>query len=410
MPTNAPIVVPDFIAYTVGILVYFVGVDLTRRVAKLRAYNIPDAVTGGLVAALLAGAFYAVSGRGIEFELATRDRLLVYFFTAIGINARLSDLIAGGRKLLVLLVLTLVFIALQSLVGVGAAGAMGEPSGVGVLLGSASLIGGHGTAIAWAPEIAASQGVANAMEIGVAAATLGLVVASLIGGPIAGQLMRRHGLEGDSGDHIVGLSREQDSVTQGTINHMNLMAALLAIHLAIILGWFVNGLVASWGLKLPLFVSCLLMAIVLSSTLPLLLPKMRWPARTPALAVVSEFALSLFLVISLMSLQIWTLVDLAGPLLAVLSLQTLVAYVFIRWLLFPAMGKDYEAAVLSAGFGGFALGATPTAIANMTAVTRSHGAAPNAFVILPLVSAFFVDITNAGVIQGILSTWAAAGP
>ena len=403
LPPDSPIVVPDFIAYTVGILVFFVGYEATRRWSILRSYNIPEPVTGGLIASMVIGLLYLTLGREIEFELGTRDRLLVYFFTCIGLNARVSDLVAGGRKLLILLVLTLVFIVLQSGVGVGAAMALGLQPGLGVLLGSASLIGGHGTAIAWAPEIAASQGVSNAMEIGVAAATLGLVVASLVGGPIASRLISRFKLSGLEGeDHVVGLPVTEES-EGGEINHLNLMAALLAIHLAILGGWFLNGAIQDAGLKLPLFVSCLLTAIVLSNTLPVLLPKMRWPARTPALAVVSDFALSLFLAISLMSLQLWTLVDLAGPLLLVLTLQTAMAVVFIRWALFPAMGRDYEAAVLSAGFGGFALGATPTAIANMTAVSKAHGPAPNAFIILPLVSAFFVDLTNAGVIQGILS-------
>jgi ESS family glutamate:Na+ symporter len=408
LPPPAPeaVLVPDFISYTLGILAYFAGVDLTRRFAILRSYNIPEPVTGGLVASLLLGVIYLVLDREIGFELATRDRLLVYFFTCIGLNARLGDLIKGGRKLLILLALTLVFIVLQSATGVVAALGLGLSSGVGVLLGSASLIGGHGTAIAWAPEIAESQGVANAMEIGVAAATLGLVVASLVGGPIASRLMAKFQLTGpDGGDHVVGIARQEGG--GDSINHLNVMAALLAIHIAILAGWCLNEGFVRAGLKLPLFVSCLLAAIVLSNTIPSVLPKVRWPARTPALAVVSEYALSLFLTLSLMSLQLWTLVDLAGPLLLVLSLQTLIAVAFIRFILFPAMGRDYEAAVLSAGFGGFALGATPTAIANMTAVTKAHGSAPNAFIILPLVSAFFVDLTNAGVIQGILSLFPA---
>ena len=126
---------------------------------------------------------------------------------------------------------------------------------------------------------------------------------------------------------------------------------------------------------------------------------MHWPARTKSLALVSDFSLGLFLAMSLMSMQLWTIAELAGPLLIILFLQTLAAVLFILYILFPWMGKDYQAAVLSSGFGGFALGATPTAIANMTAVTKAHGPAPNAFIILPLVAAFFVDVTNAFVIR-----------
>jgi ESS family glutamate:Na+ symporter len=179
---------------------------------------------------------------------------------------------------------------------------------------------------------------------------------------------------------------------------MTLMGALLALNVAIILGYLVNEVLAEAGIKLPLFVACLLMGMAMSNVVPRLLPRLPWPARTPAMAVISDYALNIFLAMSLMSMQLWTLADLAGPLMAVLVLQTLVAFVFIVFLLFRVMGSNYEAAVLSAGFGGFALGATPTAIANMTAVTKKHGPAPNAFLVLPLVAAFFVDIANAVVI------------
>ncbi len=138
---------------------------------------------------------------------------------------------------------------------------------------------------------------------------------------------------------------------------------------------------------------------VMSNTIPYLMPKLRWPARTKALALVSDFSLGLFIAMSLMGMQLWSIAELAGPLMILLGLQTIAAVVFIIFIFFPLMGKDSFATVLSAGFAGFSLGATPTAIANMTAVTKSHGPAPTAFIILPLVGAFFVDITNAFVIQ-----------
>ncbi|MEM7190946.1 MAG: sodium/glutamate symporter [Pseudomonadota bacterium] len=291
---------------------------------------------------------------------------------------------------------------MQDVVGIGAALLFGQPTAVGVLAGSASLIGGHGTAIAWAPEIAETHGVPNALEIGVAAATLGLVIASLIGGPIARFLLGRYRLSGGDGQReMVGVPYEKAKTEK--INHISIMSVLLALHVAIIIGYVVNTGLEEMGLRLPLFVTCLLAAIVLSNTVPRLFPNMHWPARTRALALVSDFSLGLFLTMSLMSMQLWTIAGLAGPLLGILALQTFIAVIFILLLLFPLMGRDYQAAVLSAGFGGFALGATPTAIANMTAVTKAHGPAPMAFIILPLVSAFFVDITNAVVIQLALS-------
>jgi ESS family glutamate:Na+ symporter len=391
--------VDAFVAYTIGIIVYFLGVHLNRKFAWLKKYNIPEPVSGGLVAATVTFLVYVLLDIEIIFDLETRDRLLVYFFTAIGLNARLSDLVKGGKPLAILLGLTLSYIVIQNIVGIGGATLVGLPRETGILAGSTSLIGGHGTAIAWAPEFV-EHGIPNALEIGIASATLGLVVASLIGGPIAAYLIKRHKLHGEGHEAMVGTMYEEEKSER--ITHLDLMAVLLVLHVAIIIGWLVNNALSEAGFKLPLFVSCLLTAIVLSNTVPNLAPGIRWPARTPALAVLSDFSLGLFLAMSLMSMKLWSIAGLVGPLLVILLLQTVAAVLFILFVLFPAMGKDYQASVLSAGFGGFALGATPTAIANMTAVTKANGPAPLAFIILPLVAAFFVDVTNALVIRAAL--------
>lgn len=396
--TGNTFVVESFLAYTIGIIVYFAGMQLNNRVSILRSYNIPEPVTGGILAALVTLAIFLTTGMALEFELDTRDRLLVYFFTCIGLNARLSDLLSGGKPLVILLGLTLGYIVFQDVIGVTAARLMGLPDAMGILTGSASLIGGHGTAIAWAPDIAENHGVPGALEIGIAAATLGLVIASLLGGPIAKFLLPRSVKETQSREQaVVGISHEEEDTAQ--INHVSMMAVLLTLHIAIILGYFLDQAFAATGLKLPLFVSCLLMAIILSNTVPRIFPKMHWPARTKALALVSDFSLGLFIAMSLMGMQLWSIADLAGPLLILLGLQSLATVLFILIIFYRLMGKDYQAIVLSAGFAGFALGATPTAIANMTAVTKTHGPAPTAFIILPLVGAFFVDLTNAFVIQ-----------
>jgi len=392
--------IDSFLSYTIGIIVFFIGVTLTKRFKTLQEYNIPEPVIGGLLAALIIYGFYIFSGIEIGFDLSTRDRLLVYFFTAIGLNARFSDLVKGGKPLFILLLLTLSFIVVQNLVGMGTAKFLGLPLSIGVLAGSASLIGGHGTAIALAPEIK-NLGIENALEIGVASATLGLVIASLIGGPIAKFLLTKNQLSNTKkSDPSVGIA--YDKVKTETFNHLNFMSVILVLHICIIIGYLLNNIITELGFKLPLFVTCLLTGIVLSNIMALF-PKVAWPARTRSLAIVSDFSLSLFLTMSLMSMQLWTIASLAGPLLIILTLQTLAAVAFILLILFPLMGKNYQAAVLSAGFGGFALGATPTAIANMTAVTKAHGPAPMAFIILPLVAAFFVDVTNSFVISFLLS-------
>lgn len=396
------LLVGDFISYTIGIVVYFIGMRLNEHVGFLRSYNIPEPVTGGVLASLALLVLYLSTGMEITYDLETRDTLLVYFFTTIGLNARLSDLLSGGKPLAILLGLTLGYIVLQDVIGVLAVQAMGQPAAIGVLAGSASLIGGHGTAIAWAPDIAADHSVPNALEIGVASATLGLVLASLLGGPIAKFLMARHQIAGAEADGlIIGIPHENEDSEK--INHISLMRVILMIHIAIIIGYFSNQALAELGFKLPLFVPCLLAAIFLSNTVPYIFPRLPWVARTKALAMVSDFSLGLFIAMSLMSMQLWSIGELAGPLFILLALQVVATLLFIILVLFPLMGGDYMATVLSAGFAGFALGATPTAVANMTAVTKRHGPAPTAFIILPLVGAFFVDIANAFVIRFFLS-------
>jgi glutamate:Na+ symporter, ESS family len=391
---------PGFLTFTISIVVFFLGAGLNRWIAPLRRWNIPEAVTGGLLAALVTLVAHEAFGLAITFDLGARDLLLLYFFTGIGLNARLGDLIKGGRPFLVLLALTLIFLVIQNLVAAGSAAVLGLPKGITVLLGSASLIGGHGTTIAWAPLIESRFGLPNAMEIGVAAATLGLVIASLVGGPVAGLLISRHRLSGPAGEApVVGLPDDiPDQPDRADLNHVSLLRTILVLNVAILIGFTVDELVAETGVKLPLFVVCLLVAIVLTNTVPRLLPQLQWPTRTRALALISDLSLNIFLAMSLMSMQLWTLGGLGPSLVVVLAIQTAAAVAYMLFVVFPAMGRNYEAAVISAGFSGISLGATPTAIANMTAVTKLHGAAPTAFIILPLVSAFFIDIANAVII------------
>jgi ESS family glutamate:Na+ symporter len=395
------LVAPDFLTLTLGIAVYFVGVIVTQKVAILRNYNIPEPVTGGFLAALVLWAVHAASGLTIDFEMTTRDRLLVIFFAAVGINARFSDLLAGGRALVVLCILTTIFVFLQNMVGLLGVSLFGLPSSAGLIMGSIALAGGHGTAIAWAPAIAAEHGFPAAVATGAAAATLGLIVASLLGGPIAKFLIERGKLVTISPEGLAeGLVPGADTAP---IDNASFMYALLMVNIAVVLGYLLHGKITTMGVKLPLFVPCLIMGIVLSNTVPLVFPKISWPARTPSLALISDYALSAFLAMSLMSMQLWTLTETAGPLLIVVALQAALAAAFVIFALYPSLGRDYQAAVLSAGFIGLSLGATPTAIASMTAVTKHYGPSPNAFIVLPLISAFFIDIVNVVAIKVFLT-------
>ncbi|CUH87648.1 Glutamate permease [Phaeobacter sp. CECT 5382] len=400
---DVAITIPDFISVTLGFAVFLLGAMLNDRLAVLRRFNIPEPVTGGLAIAAVVMLIYHLSGWQIGFEMNSRNALLVFFFAAIGLNARLSDLVAGGKPLAILLVLTFLTILAQNVIGAAGAVLFGYSAKAGVLFGSASLIGGHGTAIAWAPNVAEATGLASASELGVAVATLGLVLAALIGGPIARALVNRHALVPDrpEEEHTVGVAHDEAATAK--IDHHGLIRVMLYLNLAVILGYALHALSELAGLKLPLFVPCLVAGIALANLRGLVAPKAPPVARTPALALVSEFCLGIFLAMSLMSLQLWTIADLGLTIVVIMLAQTLFAVAFVLFVLFPLLGRNYRAAVLAAGFGGFALGATPTAIANMTAVTKRYGPSPIAFVVLPLVSAFFVDIANAIVIQAIVN-------
>ncbi len=396
--------IPDFLTATLGFAVYLIGAEVNARVAALRQFNIPEPVTGGLLASLVVLGLYLLFDLELSFGLAARDFLLVVFFAGIGLNARLSDLIAGGKPLFLLLVLTLATIIFQNVIGAAGAVTFGYPAQAGVLFGSASLIGGHGTAIAWAPDVAEVTGLDGATELGVAVATLGLVLAALVGGPIARVLVEGRNLQPARPDeeHTIGLPDDADE-RNSKIDHLTIMRVLLHLNLAIIFGYVLSEAITAAGLKLPLFVPCLIMGIVIANLRDWIAPNAPQVSRTPSLALISEFSLGAFLAMSLMSLQLWTIAELGLAIVVIMTAQTLFAVVFVIWVLFPVMGSNYRAAVLAAGFGGFALGATPTAIANMTAVTKRYGPSPIAFIVLPLVSAFFVDIANAIVIQTIVS-------
>ncbi|MEH6470637.1 MAG: sodium/glutamate symporter [Halopseudomonas sp.] len=395
-----------FLTFTVGIIVLFVGKRVNNAVGFLREFSIPEPVTGGLIFSVLITLVFLVTGIEISFDLAARDFLLVYFFTTIGINASLKDLLQGGKPLVILLAITIGYMVIQNLTGITIASAFELPASVGMLGGSVSLIGGHGTAIAWAPRIADDYGISNAMEMGIACATFGLILASLMGGPIAKFLINRHQLTPTKIEPVdVGVSDQQQS--KG-ISYLDFLDAVLALHYCIILGFILNEVLEDLGLQLPLFVTCLFAGILLTNFLPKSLPRItgtQWPTRQPSIALIADISLGAFLAMSLMSMQLWTLVDLAGPIFTILGAQFLVAIAVILLVVFPVMGRNYDAAVICAGFGGISLGSTPTAMANMSAVSQRYGASHLAFIIVPLVCAFFIDLANALIIPFFLATF-----
>ena len=382
----------------IAILVLFLGRLLNKKIRFFREYNIPEPVTGGLLASILTGLLYLLADVELSFDMANRDMLLIVFFTTIGLSSRLDVLRQVGRSLVVLLVLAIGYLFIQNLVGIGVAALSGSPPALGLLAGSVSLSGGHGTAIAWAPTFAGEHGLPFAMEIGLACATFGLIFGGLVGGPIARYLVWKHKLVADKGDLTIGFRYKEHEI----IGVDGILNVFLVIAIAIGLGTQMNDLFGNWGLMLPDFVACLFAGIILTNTVPRLFPNYAWPTGSHSLALVSDVSLGLFLSMSLMSLQLWMLSDLAGPMLMLLLVQIVLICLYTVFVVFRVLGANYEAAVICSGYSGLALGATPTAIANMTAVTKTLGAAPRAFVVIPLVGAFFIDLSNAVVINVLL--------
>jgi glutamate:Na+ symporter, ESS family len=396
--------VGPFVTATVGIIVLFVGKRLNDTFGFLREFSIPEPVTGGLLFSLATALIYATSDIAIEFSLGARDFLLVYFFTTIGINASVKDLLSGGKPLAILLAITIAYMFVQNFLGISVAQLTGQPGAVGVLGGTVSLIGGHGTAIAWSPRISEEFGVTNAMEIGMAVATFGLILSSLMGGPTAKFLIGRYKLKpAEAAPQDVGVSADAPAMSTDPLDFLD---AILAIHVCVLLGAILNAVVGALGLDLPLFVTCLFAGILVTNLIPASYPRLsgkKWPTRTAAMALIADVSLGTFLAMSLMSLQLWTLIEMAGPILAIMLAQFVVAILVDVFIVFRALGRNYDAAVVAAGFGGISLGATPTAMANMAAVTTRYGASHLAFIIVPLVCAFFIDIANALIIPFFLS-------
>ena len=385
-----------FLSFNIAVILLICGKILTMRYAVLQKYSIPEPVTGGLLCASVVGLIYLLFDSKVQFDLKMRDFLLLVFFAGIGLKSDVRTLLKGGRPLLVLVTLATLFILMQNLTGMGIASAFGHDPKAGLIVGSISLTGGVGTTLAWAPIFSEQHGIGNAMELGVAANTVGLIAACLIGGPIAAFLIRRRAVV-PGGSTKLDIGRSFDA-PQTRMDYFSLLWAILITNFTIMIGLGLHGLIETTGVTLPAFVSCLLAGIAVRYAMSRVggrtLHK-TWPGIGNGLALLSDLSLGLFLIMALMSLHLW---ELQGTLLfitTVLLVQILLTVCYAVFIVFPAMGRDYEATVISSGFGGITLGSTATAIANMTAVTQQHGAAHRAFVIVPLVCGFFIDIINA---------------
>lgn len=400
-PLRHSFAIDAFPSFTLAILLLFVGKGLTQRWAWLRRYSIPDAVVGGVCCAAVVCALYYGLGVQVAFELRARDMLLLYFFAAIGLSTDMRQLGQGGRALLVLMALATVFMVLQNGAGMAMAILFDMDPRAGLMAGSIALTGGVGTTLAWTPHFVDTLGIAEAGELGLAANMLGLVAACVVGGPVALYLMRRHRVRRSRGALLEVGVRHQDE-TSARLDYHGMLLALLWLNITLMLGQGVSVLIARTGLNLPAFVGCLMAGIVLRGLGDLSAMRgmalWRWGPVRPGVALVSDVCLGMFITMALMGLQLWVLQPILPFIATAMVVQVALAVAFTLLVVFRTMGRDYEAVVVSAGFGGIALGSTATAVANMTAVTREFGAAPRAFIVVPLVCGFFIDLANALVI------------
>ena len=380
----------------IATLVLVVGRRLIERVVFLREYSIPEPVVGGLLTALLISLLHA-GGIRLRFDTSFQPGLMLAFFATIGLGADARMLARGGIALVLFTACVVGMLVMQNIIGVGAAWAMGIDPLIGLIAGSVTMSGGHGTGAAWGQKFAESFGLATAPGIALAAATFGLVTGGLVGGPVAHRLIEKLRAAGAP----LGISKTEAlphdaAESSGAFTPQRLTVTILLIAASIALGSTMARLAENPTFTLPTFVWTLFVGAVIRNALAL---ANLHEVDGEALSFAGTISLSLFLAMALMSLRLWELAALALPMFAILALQAIGVALFATFITFRVMGSNYEAATLVAGQCGFGLGATPTAIANMQAVCDRYGYAPQAFIIVPVVGAFLIDVANAIVIS-----------
>ncbi|HGM5553040.1 TPA: sodium/glutamate symporter [Pseudomonas putida] len=377
-------------------LVLLLGRGLIARVGFLRNYNIPEPVAGGLVVALglLILRTFDIE---IRFDTSLQTPLMLAFFATIGLSADFASLKKGGRIVGIFLLAVTGLLVVQNALGIGLAKTLGLDPLMGLLTGSITLAGGHGTGAAWGTVFSEKYGLASASELAIASATFGLVLGGLIGGPVARLLIKRVAVPDCQPQQALRMPKgfEQPN-KERSITPFSFIETLALIAVSLLAGNLLNGFLHGTALELPTFVCVLFVGVVLRNGLSAL---GLYQVFEREVSVLGNVSLSLFLAIALMSLKLWDLAALALPIFIILAAQTLVMALFAIFVTFRVMGSNYDAAVLAAGHCGFGLGATPTAIANMQAVTQRFGPSQIAFLVVPMVGAFFIDIINVIVIK-----------
>lgn len=381
-------------ALAAGLLV--LGARIVGRVQFLSKYSIPEAVVGGLLAATL-----LTIGRGfdvrVSFDEALRTPLNIMFFTTVGLLADVRSILKGGRMLALYFGSILGILVLQNVLGGALAAAFGIHPVNGLIAGSITLAGGHGTGGAWGAEFAKSHGLKGAVELAMACATYGLVAGGLLGGPFARWLIRRHQIAGSG---IAAASEPSpEAQVRPEIPVRAILDTLLLVFVAMAVGLALSKWYGARKPTIPPFIFALACGAFLRNALSL---SRLYQVDDRAVDLIGSLSLSLFLSIAIMTLKLWELVDLAIPVIVILAAQTALMLAYTAWVTFRMMGRNYDAVLLCTGQIGFGLGSTATAIAGMQSVAGRYGHSPLAFLLVPVMGAFLIDLANAAVIQGFL--------
>lgn len=382
-----------------AVVLLFLGIYLCRKVKFLNRYNIPAPVVGGLIFAIVD--LFARNYVTFTFDTTLQDSFMLAFFTTIGFSASINLLKKGGKQLIIFLIAASVLVFFQDVLSYVLSRATGLDPLLGLLAGSVTMSGGHGTGATFARYFTSQFHLQGAMEVAMAAATFGLVSGSLLGGPLAKLLIERKKLTLPGSQADGGVKTEEIEIfDKEPIEQNDILRTIAQLLLAMAVGAYLYKLLVAVNVQVPTYLCALFVGILIrnvSDTTGL------YKVNARLVSMMGSVALSLFLAMALMSMQLWQLEALAIPLATILIAQVVLMALFAYFITFNLNGRDYDAAVLCAGHCGFGLGATPNAIANMQALVNKYGPSPKAFFIVSIVGAFFIDIVNAFVIQGFVT-------
>ena len=393
----------------IALAVLFLGYLLNYLIPFLKNNNIPEPVVGGILFAGLSSAAYSWLGVSFNFDMTLKMPMMLVFFTTVGLGANVGLLAKGGPKLALFLVLTTGYLMIQDGTGVLMAHLSDMHPLMGLVAGSITLTGGHGTGVTYAEIFKDVYNLQGTMELAMASATFGLVLGGLIGGPVGRRLIEKNGLKrpepvrppadgdadgdaDDDGEMVVTYDPDdQDQVTP-----RRMMETMLIIIFCVVVGTAIYNWVLAKGITIPASFIALLIGMVITNVCSF---TKIYRINAETVDLWGTMGLSVFLAMALMSLRLWELMNLAGPMFLILMAQTVMMIFFAYFVTFRVMGRNYDAAIIASGHCGFGLGATPTAVANMESLVARFGPSPQAFLVVPLAGAFFLDITNALVLQ-----------